>query len=113
MLHGVLFLKDCPKFFSDGARRVYFKFLGEVGDVKASWTDEFSSSRFNLTSNDFELSGFARTVDADKTDAIAHFYFPIDILENFACGVDFTDMFESQHQECLQGGFQQVRFRDR
>jgi hypothetical protein len=97
MLHWLASPKARPKFFPNGASGVYFKFLSEVGDVQTSRTNDFSRRGFNLPCNNFELGGFACTIDPDKTNAIAHFHFPVDILEDFASGVNFTDMFESQH----------------
>jgi hypothetical protein len=43
------------------------------------------------------LGRFSGTIDAHKTNAIPRLHFPVDILEDFTRGVNFTDMFESQH----------------
>ena len=58
------FAEGAPKFFSDGASRIYFKFLGEVGDVEAGGANDFACGGFDFAGDDFELGGFAGTVNA-------------------------------------------------
>ena len=41
----------------------------------------------------FNWVDLPETVDADQTDAIAGFDFPIDVFENFSRGVNFADVF--------------------
>ena len=63
-MHFSGFAEGAPKFFFDGAGGIYFKFLGEVGDVEAGGANDFACSGFDFAGDDFELGGFAGTVDA-------------------------------------------------
>ena len=61
----ISFCEDSPKFFSDGAGGIYFKFLAEVGDVQTSGANYFPGSGFHFACYNFELRGFTSTIDTD------------------------------------------------
>ena len=92
------FTKCLPQFFFNSTRRIDIKFLVEIGNIQTIGADNFAAGGFDLPSDNLHLGGFTRTIRPYQPNSIPWLNFPINVFEDFTCGINLADMFQSQHE---------------